>query len=175
MDSFIDFKPPQLPHFMTGAQLSNYVGGLYPELLPNDALVGDLTAAMDAYNFAKGEYQARNSHFGEWMDWYKKNPTQKDRVVAFATEHNVCFSSAGSALQMIEKAIGRLIEAWGDRNDLSSIRTIVANVETDKKNLADNLQAILSAFGPGGQPQIRPQKRAVADPRSETPTANPPS
>lgn len=167
MDSFIDFKPPQLPPMMTGAQLSKHVGAFYPELPPHDDRLRDLAAAMDAYSFARGEYEARNSRFAEWMVWYKKNPTQKDKVVAFVTEHNIYFGAGRSALQMLDKAVARLVETLGDRNNLSSIRSLLASVDSDKKKLADNLQALQSASSPSGLPQIRPQKRAAVTPTSE--------
>lgn len=164
MESILSFTPPQLPPMMTGAQFSQYVSQLYPELAQEDDHLRDLSAAMDAYGFACREYQARNSHFGEWMEWYKMNPTEKNKVVAFAIEHNVCFSSARSALQMLDAAVARLVEAWGDRNNLSSIRTVLANVDSESKKLAGNLQALQAAAAPGGQPQILPQKRPVPPP-----------
>ena len=164
MQPFLTFTPPQLPQMMSGAQQSEFVRGLYPELPVQDAHLRDLSAAMDAYEFTRREYQARNAHYGEWMQWYRNNPAQKHKVVAFATEHSVCFGLARTALQMIAGAMGRLIEAWGDRENLSSISAVVANGERDAKQLAENLESIVSAPGPSSQSQLLPQKRTVSAP-----------
>jgi len=165
MASDLTFTPPRPPPMMLGDELSKFIVGIYPELSGQDNThLRDLVAAMDAYQFTCREYQARNAHFAEWMTWYKENPTQKDKLVAFATEHNVCFASARSALQMLDKAIGRLIEEWGDRQNLSSIRAVFATVDKDAQKLAENLKALQSLSDPAGQPQILPQKRPVSSP-----------
>jgi hypothetical protein len=116
---------------------------------------------MAAYDAARAEYQARNEHFGEWMHWYKGNPAQKDRVVTFVVEHSSHFESARGALQILADALGRLIEAQGDKGDLGTIRTVLAAVETGSQVLARNLQQLQSAKPPGGS-RILPQKRSSA-------------
>lgn len=164
METFITFIPPQLPQLMTAAQFASFLVDSYPELEEaEDTHLRELTAAMDAYEFACQEYQARNAHYAEWMKWYQENPSQKDKVVAFGIEHHVCFSSTRSALQLLDRAVVRLIEAWGDRNSVSAIHTILLNVEEEARKLAENLRLLQSAPGPSGQPQILPQKRSSSN------------
>lgn len=159
MESFLTFSPPQAPPMTSAAQLAAHVSEKYPELGSRDAHLSDLVAALGACEFASREYQARNAHYAEWMQWYKENPTQKDVVIAFAVEHNVYFDAIRGALLMLDAAVGRLIEAWGDRSDLTAIRTVLRNVENEAQRLADNLKALQSSSNPTGRPQILPQKR----------------
>lgn len=163
MESFITFTPPQLPPIMSPELLSKHITETYPELDAQDAHLGEVLSALRTFNFTCDEYQARNAHYQDWMQWYKENPSQKDKVVAFAIEHNVCFGLSRTALEMLDSAVGRLIETWGDRKGMSAIRGILTAVEQDAQNLARNLQALQSSRGPTGQPQILPQKRPASN------------
>lgn len=117
-----------------------------------------------------GEYEGRNAHYRDWINWYKENPGGAEQLVAFATEHSGWFSASRDWLEKIDAALSRWEQLSGISGIRDGIRPILEAVSADAPRLGQNLE-VLKASASSGQhtkegaqvPQILPQKRPRTD------------
>jgi hypothetical protein len=143
-----DFRPPELPLMMSGEQLLMYIPSLYPDVQLPDPQLLELSHAMDNYNRGRRAYEGLSAVFGEWLQWYKQYPKEKETLVAFLTEHHASFCSCQETLILINTAVGRWLQKWGERGNLGEIRSIVAKVDDDSSQLARHLEMMQSPGSP---------------------------
>ena len=162
------FVPQPLQPLISGQQLSTYVLHAYPATKVDDPALRDLALAMDEYHGARTEYEARNAHYGEWIQWLNQNPTGKDSLVSFATDHQTWLGTAKMALEKINAAVRLNKPLSADQGLRRAIREALAQMDAEAHRLEQNLIAIRSAEEPGGaedkpSSRIPPQKRPRAD------------
>ena len=165
MSTMFDFVPPTLPQLASGAQFLANMAEEDPELQSHEEALQAIATALDDYDRARNEYDARNAHYIEWLNWYQQNPGGKAQIVEFADSHNTWFSSSRESLQEVAEAMARWEQASGREGMREEIQQIVEQATTDAQRLGQNAEAIRSSSFTAAQaeatkePAIRPQKR----------------